>query len=1209
MMQLMDDVEPTTITKGTVGEVTPSSHFSQIFPQPLDVLGGENGGCGEITSACSWNSFADGKFREEHNKSCVVLEIPKHVRPTGIRKITFKFSKPKDECDSDLSVKPLADDKFNEDLYDNQISLSAADGFHCFQNDDWIALENSKVKLGIVDGECLDPRSPSSCPPNMELRMSKKIIPNNYPSNVKKLLSTGILEGAWVKYLSMSGEELPGIIKSGGYLCGCCVCNFSKVVSSYEFEHHSGSKTRHPNNHIYLENGKPINSIIEELKNAPLSSVDTVIKAIAGSSLNEEYYQRWKGMICAKIRIDSNQHFIEISWRHCFLGTGTSYVCTAVDSDQSVFYMFNAALNSTRHIELFVEYSSVGNALIPPIVDHGVGSSTRFEPMSIDCGMNEQTDVADVGLNTQENVQEHADVDVVRGDLEDPELSSSSSDDILSDDSETGDSWEWFLDHVRIHVVQYEREVCIISDRHKGILKAMRSDEWKKPPICHHKFCLIHVRKNILTKLKGKGGKAKGMIWALGVTTQVRKYVRRRRALREESLIAIHELNKAKKENWSLCYDDELRWGVPSTNMSESYNNVLRGVRDLPIRALVDLTFWRTVEWWADRKTEIQQNRRQVITQRHPCLVDQRGHQQTALLCLCGRIWYPSQQIAALAGPIWKVVMIVTTRENDAIRPQAPDGLHIFQASLIHGHDVACGDSAHQYCGMSHSTNSARHSTEGITYPDAYLHSSVTTFNQQGYVEALVEQKHPVKKPRHNHSGSFWEHKKTTEGRNKKRDNDLHKLLFMPNGLPDGTSLAYYSKGKRILGGYKQGNGIVCSCCNFEISPSQFEAHAGWAAKRQPYRNIYTSSGLTLHDIALMLANGQSLPSSGSDDMCAVCGDGGELIICNGCPRAFHIACLDLECLTEDEWYCPHCKDRLSSGRKASAESRAIILRLKRVVKAPEFEPGGCIICRSQDFSAVKFDDRTVIICDQCEKEYHVGCLRESEMCDLKELPEDKWFCCDDCFKIFEALQTLASGEPEIIPAAVSSAVYKKHATIGLNYRYMNEIQWCILSGKSRAQGHLMLLSQAAAIFCECFDPIVAKSGRDLIPVMVYGRNISGQEFSGMYCVVLIVNSIVVSAALLRIFGKDVAELPLVATDRENQGKGYFQALFSCIERFLSSMTVKHLVLPAAEEAEPMWTNKLGFRKTSHEKRLKYTRDYQLTIFKGTSLLEKEVRP
>lgn len=54
------------------------------------------------------------------------------------------------------------------------------------------------------------------------------------------------------------------------------------------------------------------------------------------------------------------------------------------------------------------------------------------------------------------------------------------------------------------------------------------------------------------------------------------------------------------------------------------------------------------------------------------------------------------------------------------------------------------------------------------------------------------------------------------------------------------------------------------------------------------YRHIYTSSGFTLHDIALMLANGQSLASTGSDDMCAVCGNRGELIICNGCPRAFH---------------------------------------------------------------------------------------------------------------------------------------------------------------------------------------------------------------------------------------------------------------------------------------------------------------------------------
>ncbi|GFZ11020.1 acyl-CoA N-acyltransferase with RING/FYVE/PHD-type zinc finger domain-containing protein [Actinidia rufa] len=137
-------------------------------------------------------------------------------------------------------------------------------------------------------------------------------------------------------------------------------------------------------------------------------------------------------------------------------------------------------------------------------------------------------------------------------------------------------------------------------------------------------------------------------------------------------------------------------------------------------------------------------------------------------------------------------------------------------------------------------------------------------------------------------SSSVVQQKRTADGCAKKRDNDLHRLLFMPNGLPDGTELAYYGKGQRILGGYKQGKGIVCSCCDTEISPSQFEAHAGWSARRQPYRNIYTSNGLALHDIALSLASGQNLATGRRNDVCAVCGNVGDLIICQGCPQAFH---------------------------------------------------------------------------------------------------------------------------------------------------------------------------------------------------------------------------------------------------------------------------------------------------------------------------------
>ncbi|CAL5433856.1 hypothetical protein CsSME_00045141 [Camellia sinensis var. sinensis] len=183
-----------------------------------------------------------------------------------------------------------------------------------------------------------------------------------------------------------------------------------------------------------------------------------------------------------------------------------------------------------------------------------------------------------------------------------------------------------------------------------------------------------------------------------------------------------------------------------------------------------------------------------------------------------------------------------------------------------------------------------------------------------------------------------------------------------------------------------------------------------------------------------------------------------------------------------------------------------------------------------------------------------------------------------------------------MIPASVSYAIHRKHVEKGFTDGVSNDVQWQILSGRSRYPEHLPVLSRAAAIFRECFDPIVATSSRDLVPVMVCGRNISGQEFGGMYCVVLIVKS-VVSAGLLRIFGREVAELPLVATSRENQGKS-----------LLYSLNVENLVLPAAEEAESIWTKKLGFRKMSDERLLKYPRNLQLTIFKGTSMLEKKVQ-
>ena len=55
------------------------------------------------------------------------------------------------------------------------------------------------------------------------------------------------------------------------------------------------------------------------------------------------------------------------------------------------------------------------------------------------------------------------------------------------------------------------------------------------------------------------------------------------------------------------------------------------------------------------------------------------------------------------------------------------------------------------------------------------------------------------------------------------------------------------------------------------------------------YQHIYTSNGVSLHEVSLSLSKDQRFSASDNDDLCSICQDGGDLLCCDGCPRAFHI--------------------------------------------------------------------------------------------------------------------------------------------------------------------------------------------------------------------------------------------------------------------------------------------------------------------------------
>ncbi|XP_027152174.1 disease resistance protein RPM1-like [Coffea eugenioides] len=94
---------------------------------------------------------------------------------------------------------------------------------------------------------------------------------------------------------------------------------------------------------------------------------------------------------------------------------------------------------------------------------------------------------------------------------------------ILHVDEETNVTWNWFLRLLRQHVLK-ERQVCLISDRHKGILNAIRLQRLWQPPYAVHQLCLRHVRSNFNTKFRNMH--LKKLCWDAGSTSQNPKFTK-----------------------------------------------------------------------------------------------------------------------------------------------------------------------------------------------------------------------------------------------------------------------------------------------------------------------------------------------------------------------------------------------------------------------------------------------------------------------------------------------------------------------------------------------------------------------------------------------------------------------------------------------------------------------------------------------------------
>ncbi|KAM7377244.1 hypothetical protein PAMA_013841 [Pampus argenteus] len=130
-------------------------------------------------------------------------------------------------------------------------------------------------------------------------------------------------------------------------------------------------------------------------------------------------------------------------------------------------------------------------------------------------------------------------------------------------------------------------------------------------------------------------------------------------------------------------------------------------------------------------------------------------------------------------------------------------------------------------------------------------------------------------------------------------------------------------------------------------------------------------------------------------DYCEVCQQGGEIILCDTCPRAYHLVCLEpeLDKAPEGKWSCPHCekegiqweaKDEDFEDFEEDSEDRVISEVGAGLPTGVEEEDDD-----HMEFCRVCKDGGELLCCDTCTSSYHIHCLNPP----LPEIPNGEWLC------------------------------------------------------------------------------------------------------------------------------------------------------------------------------------------------------------------------
>ncbi|WVZ68607.1 hypothetical protein U9M48_017528 [Paspalum notatum var. saurae] len=414
-----------------------------------------------------------------------------------------------------------------------------------------------------------------------------------------------------------------------------------------------------------------------------------------------------------------------------------------------------------------------------------------------------------------------------------------------------------------------------------------------------------------------------------------------------------------------------------------------------------------------------------------------------------------------------------------------------------------------------------------------------------------------------------------------------HTILtwLIDGGFVSDREKVFYVPGdggaEKVVSGAVTQTGVHCSCCDAVVPLPVFEAHAGGRddPAQQPWEKLMLVSGKSLLQCMQEAWEKERIKTFQSQEKLG--------------------AALE----QEKEKNSLALRKFLAKQKKAILE-RIMSPRMTMMTGAKDSSDDACGVCA---------DGGELLCCDSCTSTFHPECLAMKLSAQLSEMV----------------------GVMNPTEGGFSWALLKIQQDKPASSQDMS----VILESNVK-------LAVALGVLNECFNPVKDRRTKiDMLHQAIYslGSDFKRLSYEGFYTMVLEKDGEVISAALLRIHGTKVAEMPFAATLPAYRKQGMMRRLVDAVEQVgarntvatsllympetltvhhspiklavaltvgwfqvLASVQVEKLVIPAIADLVNTWERSFSFKPVDPEFREELKR-LSLVVITGTTLLQKPV--